>query len=325
MRILFITSTRIGDAVLSTGLLDYLIRTHPDAKFTIACGPVAAPLFEATPQVEKVIVMKKKKRSMHWIDLWKECGLTWWHRVIDLRNGPITYLFPTLRGTHLLKDEKKLHRVELFSNLMKIDPPQGPVLWTNEAHEAEADKLLPVDEKILAIGPTANWRGKTWRAENFLELALRLTAEDGILPGAKVALFGHISEREQAEELIKNLPEDQKIDLIGEYSLPVVYACLKRCQFYVGNDSGLMHMACAAQIPTLGLFGPTQEKLYAPWGENCATARTAVPFLDLFSENFNHKTTDSLMDSLSVDMACTAATALWSKHGKPVEPNQRNA
>ena len=265
MRILFITSTRIGDAVLSTGLLDHLIRTYPDAKFTIACGPVAAPLFEATPNVEKIIVMKKKKRSMHWIDLWKECGFTWWHRVIDLRNGPITYLFPTLRGTHLLRDEKTEHRVELFSNLLKLKEPSGPTLWTNERHEAAADELLPKSENILAVGPTANWRGKTWRAEYFLELVSRLTAKEGILPGAKIALFGHISEREPAEKLISSLPEDQKIDLIGELDLPTVYACLKRCQFYVGNDSGLMHMAAASGIPTLGLFGPTQEN-YMPHG-----------------------------------------------------------
>jgi len=317
MRILFITSTRIGDAVLSTGLLNHLIQTYPDAKFTIACGPVAAPLFEATPNVEKIIVMKKKKRSMHWIDLWKECGFTWWYRVIDLRNGPITYLFPTLRGTHLLRDEKTEHRVEMFSNLLKLKEASGPTLWTNDKHEAAADELLPRGENILAVGPTSNWRGKTWRAENFLELVTRLTDEDGILPGAKIALFGHISEREPAEKLISSLPEDQKVDLIGELDLPTVYACLKRCQFYVGNDSGLMHMAAASGIPTLGLFGPTKEKLYAPWGPHSATIRTAIPFLDLFGENFDHQTTDSLMDSLSVDMAYTAATDLWSKHGKP--------
>lgn len=313
MRILFISSTRIGDAVLSTGLLNHLIKTHPQARFTIACGPVAAPLFEATPQVEKIIVMTKKKRSMHWIDLWQECGLTWWHRVIDLRNGPITYLFPTLRGTHLMRDDKTRHRVEMYSNLLKIYPAAAPTLWTNARHEGAADDLLPKGETLLAVGPTANWRGKTWRAENFLELTRRLTSESGFMAGAKVVLFGHISEREIAQELIANLPEDQKIDLIGELDLPTVYACLKRCQFYVGNDSGLMHMAAAGGVPTLGLFGPTKEKLYGPWGDHCAVVRTETPFLDLFGPDFDHKTTDSLMDSLSVDRAEEAAKALWEK------------
>lgn len=313
MRILFITSTRIGDAVLSTGILDHLIKTHPQAKFTIACGPVAAPLFKATPQVERIHIMTKKKRSMHWVDLWKDCGFTWWHRVIDLRNGPITYLFPTLRGTHLHGDDKTLHRVELFSRLLKLPEPKGPVLWTNERHEETASTLLPDGKRILAIGPTANWRGKTWRAQNFLELSQRLTQKGDILQGAKIALFGHISERDQVQVLIDQLPPEQKIDLIGELDLPTVYACLKKCALFIGNDSGLMHMACAAQIPTVGLFGPTQEKLYGPWGEKTTCVRTAIPFLNLFGENFDDKKTDSLMDSLSVDMAYKAATDLWKK------------
>lgn len=313
MRILFITSTRIGDAVLSSGILAHLIQAHPTARFTIACGPVAAPLFEATPQVERIHIMTKKKRSMHWVDLWKACGLTYWHKIIDLRNGPITYLFPTLRARHLHKDDKTKHRVQLFSDLLKLDRPHGPTLWTNSQHDACADQLLPKDTPLLAIGPTANWRGKTWPAENFLELAKALTKKEAILPGAKIVLFGHISERGPCEQLIAHLPTDQTVDLIGELDLPTVYACLKRCQFYVGNDSGLMHMAAAAQIPTLGLFGPTQEKLYAPWGAHCATVHTETAFEDLFGENFDHRNTPSLMGTLSVDKALQAAQNLWTK------------
>ena len=49
MDILFVTATRIGDAVLSTGLLHYLIERYPSARLTIAAGPIAAPLFEAVP------------------------------------------------------------------------------------------------------------------------------------------------------------------------------------------------------------------------------------------------------------------------------------
>jgi len=313
MRILFITSTRIGDAVLSTGLLHHLLTRYPQAKFTIACGPVAAPLFEAMPRVERIHVMTKKKRSLHWVELWKSCATTWWHRVIDLRNGPITYLLPTLRGSHLHRDDKTQHRVKLFSGLLKLDKPQGPVLWTNPEHEAKAKELVPMDKPVLAVGPTANWRGKTWRADHFLELLERLTASGEVFEGYKIALFGHISERAQVEKLIAGLAPSQTIDLIGELDLPTVYACLKRCLFYVGNDSGLMHMAVAAQIPTLGLFGPTQEKLYGPWGENCATVRTATPFEDLFGPDFNHRTTDSLMDSLSVDMAYQGVVDLWHR------------
>ena len=52
MRILFITSTRIGDAILSTGLLNHLIVQQPNAKITIACGGAAATLFKEVPGLE---------------------------------------------------------------------------------------------------------------------------------------------------------------------------------------------------------------------------------------------------------------------------------
>ena len=51
VRILFITSTRIGDAVLSTGLLDHLIRVYPHAKVVVACGPVAEGVFARMPNL----------------------------------------------------------------------------------------------------------------------------------------------------------------------------------------------------------------------------------------------------------------------------------
>jgi lipopolysaccharide export system permease protein len=57
MRILFITSTRIGDAVLSTGVLGHLIDRHPEARTTVVCGPAPASLFEALPNLERVIAI----------------------------------------------------------------------------------------------------------------------------------------------------------------------------------------------------------------------------------------------------------------------------
>jgi ADP-heptose:LPS heptosyltransferase len=55
MRILFVTSNRLGDAVLSTGPLDHLIRTHPDARITVACGPVAEGVFARMPNRERTV------------------------------------------------------------------------------------------------------------------------------------------------------------------------------------------------------------------------------------------------------------------------------
>src|SRR5271170_1253555 len=70
MDILFVTATRIGDAVLSTGLISYLVDRHVDARLTIAAGPIAAPLFEAVPGLERLVVVQKRRWSLHWLPLY---------------------------------------------------------------------------------------------------------------------------------------------------------------------------------------------------------------------------------------------------------------
>src|SRR5665213_2117896 len=70
MDILFVTATRIGDAMLSTGLLSYLTERHAGARLTIAAGPVAAPLFAAVPKLERLIVMRKRPFALHWLGLY---------------------------------------------------------------------------------------------------------------------------------------------------------------------------------------------------------------------------------------------------------------
>src|SRR3546814_4235188 len=76
MRILFITANRLGDAILSTGLLDELHRQRPKARFTVVCGPAAAGVFTAAPNLERIIVMRKKPWARHWWDLWKQVAAT---------------------------------------------------------------------------------------------------------------------------------------------------------------------------------------------------------------------------------------------------------
>ena len=89
MKILYITSTRIGDAVLSTGLLGWLVEHLPEARVTIACGPLAAPLFAAVPGLERVIVLRKRPGGLHWLDLWRACLGVRWGLVVDLRRSAI--------------------------------------------------------------------------------------------------------------------------------------------------------------------------------------------------------------------------------------------
>ncbi|MHB8528837.1 MAG: glycosyltransferase family 9 protein, partial [Caulobacteraceae bacterium] len=55
----------------------------------------------------------------------------------------------------------------------------------------------------------------------------------------------------------------------------------KRARLFIGNDSGLMHLAAASGTPTLGLFGPSDEALYAPWGPLARVARGPRTFEEI--------------------------------------------
>ena len=312
MRILFITSTRVGDAILSTGLLDHLIGHHPGACVTVACGPAAAPLFEAVPGLERIIVLRKMVCSLHWPQLWAATSGRVWDALVDLRGSPMSYILAARRRWRIRRAQPSDHRVQQLARVLGLagDPP-SPRLWIDGAHENEARRLIPDGPPVLAVGPTANWRAKTWPAENFARLIGRLTSRSGILPGGRIAIFGRDDERPSALALIESIPEDRRIDLVGRIGLPAIYACFRRSAFYVGNDSGLMHLAAASGVPTLGLFGPSPAFRYAPWGPLCAVARTRVPYEEIFPAGFDHRTSGSLMGSLGVEQVEGAARDLW--------------
>jgi ADP-heptose:LPS heptosyltransferase len=208
-----------------------------------------------------------------------------------------------------------VHRVRQLGALIgRAGTPPAPHLWLDEAARAEAVRRIPDGPPVLAVGPTANWPGKQWPAERFAELIARLTAEAGILSDARVAVFGSLSERATAEPVLAAIPPECRIDLVGGVDLPGVAASLGRCAFYVGNDSGLMHMAAATGVPTLGLFGPSNDAHFAPWGEQAASVRGEKSFHDYVgASDYDYRTTASLMDDLPVDRVVEAATALWER------------
>jgi heptosyltransferase III len=313
MRILFVTATRIGDAVLSTGLLSHLIARHPGARLVIATGPVAAPLFEAVPDLDRLLVVEKRKAALHWLSLYRAVAACRWDLVVDLRGSALAWLLLARERKVTAKGDPAEHRVRQLARLFDLDPPPGPVLWTAPRHEAAALSLVPPGRPFLAIGPAANWRGKEWRAERFAELARRLTERTSPLAGARVAVMAAGHERAQAAPVLAALSEGRAIDLVGRTDLLTAAAVLRRAAFFVGNDTGLMHIAAAAGAPTLGLFGPSPVEQYAPWGPNADFVRCAEPRESLFPPGFDHRTTDTLMDGLSVDAAEAAAYRLWER------------
>ncbi|CAK0762306.1 Glycosyltransferase family 9 protein [uncultured Gammaproteobacteria bacterium] len=314
MRILYITSNRLGDAVLSTGLLGHLVETKPEAHFTIACGPLAASIFRTVPRLERLISLAKRKHKQHWLELWRESVFGFWHLVVDLRNTPVSRLITTRRVAVLPRPRPGWHRVEQIAATLGVFPPPLPRLWFSPEQSVLAQTVIPEGPPVLAIAPAANWGGKTWRVERFAELARALTAPDGILPGARVAVLASAGERPQAQPVLDALAPGQGLDLIGHGDPLQAAAYLARCALFVGNDSGLMHLAAATGMPTLGLFGPSRPEHYAPRGR-CAGFVTTPETCDQITAapDYDYRSHRTLMDTLCVPAVLEAAHSLWHR------------
>jgi ADP-heptose:LPS heptosyltransferase len=250
---------------------------------------------------------------LHWLPLYAAVAARRWDLVVDLRGSALAWLLRSDTRKVIAKGDGCQHRVRQLGHLFELEPPPGPLLWTAPHHDRQAAALLPAGAPVLAVGPAANWRGKQWRAERFAELARRLTASNGLLPGTRVAVLAAAHERGQALPLIDAIPANRLIDLVGRVDLLTAAAVLRRCALFIGNDTGLMHIAAAIGTPTLGLFGPSPIEKYAPWGRCTAVVRTEDPPETMFGPGFDHLTTDTLMDSLSVDAAEVAAHQLWRR------------
>ncbi len=284
MRILFVTSNRLGDAVLSTGLLDHLIKTHPTARFTVVCGPVAEGVFDRMPNRERTIVLRKQPRGRHWLPLWAATVGHVWDLVVDIRGSALAYLVPTRHRA--IYRPKQGPKIAQLAAVLGLSPPPLPVAWFNKADRDAVANLLPNDRPIIVLAPTANWAPKVWPPDRFA------AASNSLLPGSVPVIMGGpgAAERAMAAPLLAALP--QAIDLVGRLSLPQVAAVLNRAALFIGNDSGLMHLSAAAGAPTIGLFGPTDAKTYGPVGRKSVAVVAPT------------------MDHISVQQVTEAATAL---------------
>ncbi len=322
MRLLFITATRVGDAVLTTGLLNRLIADHPGIRVTVACGPVAQSLFAAVPGLERVIVMTKRRYIRHWLALWRQVVATRWDIIVDLR-GSATSLALWAGKRHIWRGAGLAEaRVAQLARFMGYAPPPSPHLWIAPVNRKAAEALIPTGSPVLALAPIANWTGKQWRAERYAEVVERLTGPDGFLPGARIAIFGAPHEHDQAAWLrqrLSTLAPGRVIDAMQSTDLLTVAAALERCRFFIGNDSGLMHMAAAMAVPTIGLFGPSNDTAYGPWGATAEVVRADEAYGVLLARGLaDRDACPALLDSLPVNRVVDAAHALWHRLGNPI-------
>ena len=308
MRILFFTHTRLGDAILSTGVIRHFATLYPHARFTVVGSPLVAGIFAAMPMVDKVIAVKKRKYAGHWVDVWKQTVGTRWDIVVDLRNSAVSRLLLAGRRHIWSSQPDHLHKVEQIAAVIGVNPPPSPVLYFDEATKKKAaDFLEGVAHPRYVMAPVANWIGKTWPPESFIALINQLAAESN----AQFIIMAGPGEEAVAGQVLAACPQGRGIDAIARFTPLEAAAVIAGCDAFVGNDSGLMHAAAATGIPTLGLFGPSKRSVYRPWGANARMVETPESFEELQARpDYSPHMTTTLMAGLSVEKVKAAFDGL---------------
>jgi ADP-heptose:LPS heptosyltransferase len=298
LRILFVTATRLGDAVLTTGLLRHLLDAYPLARFTVCCGPIAAGVFARMPRLERLIPVTKQRFDLHWWHLWKACVGTHWDLAIDLRGSAFIFLLRARKRAVMSGGRRPGHRLVHLAEALNLPVPPLPIAWIAPEDYNVAAALLPADVPLIGLCPTSAIANKIWPAARFAALFHELSRT---LPGARAVIFGGLGEQEAAAVAPVLAAVPGAINLVGRVSLPEAAACLSRCVLVVGNDSGLTHLSASTGAPTLGLFGPTNFDEYAPAGPFTAVALADGPI------------GRAPMTDLSVGTALEAAEALLAR------------
>ena len=295
-RVLIISSNRLGDAILSSGLNYYFKNKYKNSQVTFVCGEVPHDLFKYCKDIDIIIPLKKKKFSFHWLILFIKVFFKSWEEVIDLRGSVISFLLFTKKRNIFRKNKfKSLHKVEEITTSItgQLVEPKINILNFNFKNKFKG-------KKVICICPTANWTPKIWPEENFLRLIKKIS----LLSKFKNHIFVLIGPKEEEHKINKLLSIKNKkiINMFGKFSLVQILLFLKECKLFIGNDSGLMHLAALAGVRTIGLFGPSSVEKYRPWGRKTIFISGKKSPEELMGhKNFDFRHEDCLMRDLKVD------------------------
>ena len=316
--ILYIAEADAEAAVLSSGALAHLVEAIPGAEFTIVGSAASAPLFADTPRLRRLIVLDKTGR-WDWIALWNQVRETKWGLVVDMRGTKFSERLRRQKRAVRGRDLPGLHAVEQAARILQLDEVPAPRLFFGEETHAAADALIGSDDApILAVGPGVDWMGKRWPAERFAKVAGPLLADDGPLAGGRLMIVGEEADRDAAHTIRLAVPRNRVIELQGKLTRLQTAAALSRAALYVGADSIWTQLAVAAGVPSVGVFGPSDDALVGPWqGVSIRGERTVEEFRAI-DPNLNQAIHHML--GLPADRVLRAARGLLAK--KVSVPNQ---
>ena len=291
MKILFICSNLIGDTILSSGVINYFVDQNKDAKLTFVVGQTAAPLLKNYKNIENIIVFKKRKFNLHWFEIFQKTFKTKWDIVVDFRSSAISYLLRNNKK-YIFKKHQNIHHIEQLNSSFGFNCSNLFIpISDDEKNKANYD----LDRSFIhiVIFPGGNWSPKVWSSDNFNEIMKLLINKYNNI---KFILVGSLEEKNKFyNKLIKGIKEELIIDLFG-YNLTLTSAYMQKSNIFIGNDSGLMHLAVANKLRVVSLFGPTNDKIYGPYGSDDIVIRTKES-LDHF-QSLNIDENKSYMNSI---------------------------
>ena len=305
MKILIVGPSWVGDAVMSQTLLKLLKEKRKSCSIDVLAPSWALPIFKRMKEVNTVIEMpfthgdiKIKERRKFASEIKKNN----YDQAIILPNSFKSALIPFFadidirtgwRGEmryFLINDLRKLN-VEAYPKMIDrfcalgIDPDEElfqinlPYLQTNSQNISKLlfQYSINKENKILAICPGAEFGpAKRWPTNFFSKVAQHYLDKDWIvlsLGSEKDALIS----KEIKENLQGNI--DNFIDTTGKTKLEDTVDLLSACSLVLTNDSGLMHIASAVEVPLLALFGPTSPEFTPPLGEKSVFIRKISGYL----------------------------------------------
>ena len=307
MKILVRAPNWVGDAVMAIPALEAIRRTHARDEIGILARPAIVEVFADQPFADRLLPYEYRGRHRGWLGreklaaqlrcekfdravlLQNAFGAAWlaWRSGIperigyarDARSLFLTKAIPVPRESEIPRQDSHyylelLHRAGWIQPFRAIPPVR--LLIPPEARARAESKLRSAGAKEngwrCAIAPGASYgAAKCWPPERFAQLADRLISDCG----ADVIFFGSPGEKEIASRIRANMKETA-VSLVGETSMRDLAALFASCSLFIGNDSGAMHVAAAAGLPVIGIFGSTDPEGTAPVTERFTLIREAV-------------------------------------------------
>jgi ADP-heptose:LPS heptosyltransferase len=139
--------------------------------------------------------------------------------------------------------------------------------------------------QVIVLHPGSGSKKKVWPVERFLELVRYLQRHSGSRILIVLGPAESVEVQKAFERIVRDMGPAAPIIAKG-LSLLGLASVMEGCGFFIGNDSGITHMAAALGVPTIVLFGPTDHKIWAPRGEKVVVVRREVSCSPCSQEKF---------------------------------------